>query len=115
MERIDVALVGAGRMGSIHGPNAARHPGLRLKYVVDSRLDAAEALGAPYGARTASLDDALADASIGAVLICSSTDMHLEHALAAVGAGKAVFCEKPIDLSLEKARAAQARFDDARL
>lgn len=114
MERIDVALVGAGRMGQVHGRNAARHPGLRLKYVVDPRLAAVEVFATEFGARGASLDEALADADIGGVLICSSTDQHLAHALAAVEAGKAIFCEKPIDLDLAKVRAAQPRFDGAR-
>lgn len=115
MDRIDVALIGAGRMGSIHGPNAGRHPGLRLKYVIDPRPEAAAAVGAPFGATTVTLDEALADSSIGGVLICSSTDQHLEHALAAVAAGKAVFCEKPLDLDLAKVVAAAPQLADARL
>lgn len=115
MRRIDVALIGAGRMGSIHGPNAGRHPGLRLRYVVDPRPGAAAGIGGPFGATAVSLDQALADPAIGGVLICSSTDLHLEHALKAVAAGKAVFCEKPIDLDLEKARAAAPCFAEARL
>ena len=113
MDRIDVALIGAGRMGTTHGANAARHPGLRLKYVVDPRPDAS-AIAAGWGATVATLDQALADPAIGGVLICSSTDQHLAHALAAVAAGKSVFCEKPIDLDLGKARAAAPHFTGAR-
>ena len=115
MDRINVALIGAGRMGTIHGPNAGLHPLLRLKYVVDPRADAAERLAAPFAASCVALDDALADPDIGAVLICSSTDQHLEHALAAVAAGKAVFCEKPLDLDLDKVVAAGPRLAKARL
>src|SRR5690606_20749399 len=115
MDRINVALIGAGRMGSIHGPNAGRHPGLRLKYVVDPRADAAERLAAPFGAAHASLDTVLADTEIGGILICSSTDQHLDHALAAVAAGKTVFCEKPLDLDLDKVIAAGPRLAKARL
>ncbi len=114
MERIDVALIGAGRMGQVHGPNAARHPGLRLKYVVDPRPDAATAMASRLDARVVALDAALADPGIQGVLICSSTDQHLQHALAAVRAGKAVFCEKPIDLDLDKVRAAEPHFVGAR-
>ena len=113
MERIDVALIGAGRMGQVHGANAATLPGLRLKYVVDPRADVATARAADWNAQVAGLDDALRDPSIRGVLVCSSTDQHLAHALAAVRAGKAVFCEKPIDLDLGKVRAAQAEFADA--
>ncbi len=114
VERIDVALVGAGRMGQVHGPNAAQHPGLRLKYVVDPRPEAAQAMCQRFGAAAASLEQALADPSVKGVLVCSSTDQHLVHALAAVDAGKAVFCEKPIDLDLEKVLQAQPRFAAAR-
>lgn len=113
MDKIDVVLIGAGRMGQIHGPNAASHPGLRLKYVVDPR-PGATSFAAEHGATMTSLNQALADPSIGGVLICSTTDQHLGHALAAVGAGKAVFCEKPIDLDLDKARTAQPHFASAR-
>ena len=114
VERIDVALIGAGRMGRIHGPNAAANPGLRLKYVVDPRAGAADDFRDRYGARQVDLDTALADPAIGGVLVCSTTDQHLGHALAAVAAGKAVFCEKPIDLDLAKVQASQPRFRGAR-
>jgi myo-inositol 2-dehydrogenase/D-chiro-inositol 1-dehydrogenase len=112
---IDVAMIGAGRMGSIHGPNAARHPGLTLKYVVDRQGENARRLAEPLGAEVVALEQALADPSIGGVLVCSSTDQHLNHVLAAVAAGKAVFCEKPLDLDLEKVRAAGPALQDKRL
>ena len=114
MKSIDVALIGAGRMGHVHGPNAARTPGLRLKYVVDRNADTAASLGRRFGAEAATLEQALDDPGIGAVLICSNTDQHLGHALAAAAAGKAIFCEKPIDLDLDKARAAAPQFDGIR-
>lgn len=110
---MEVALIGAGRMGAIHGRNAAAHPDLHLKYVVDPRQDIAEALARSLGAAPATLERVLADPEVGGILVCSSTDQHLAHALAGVDAGKAVFCEKPIDLDLQKARDAQGRFDGA--
>jgi len=113
-EKIDVALIGAGRMGQIHGSNAARNPKLRLRYVVDTEEAAATALAAPLGAFAASLEAALGDPAIKGVIVASSTDMHLEHSLACVGAGKSVLCEKPIDLDLAKARAAAKAFEGAR-
>lgn len=112
---VDVALIGAGRMGSIHGPNAARHPGLMLKYVVDRHGENARRLADRFGAEVATLEQVLADPSIGGVLVCSSTEQHLDHVLAAVASGKAVFCEKPLDLDLEKVRAAGSALEDARL
>ena len=114
VDRIDVALIGAGRMGQVHGPNAARHPGLRLKYVVDPRAEMAEAMCRRLDARPATLEQVLADPSVKGVLVCSSTDQHLSNALAAVEAGKAVFCEKPIDLDLQKVLQARPRFEGAR-
>src|SRR5690606_2772246 len=114
MSRIDVVLIGAGRMGQVHGPNAAHTPGLRLKYVVDPREELAREMATATGAAVASLEQALADPDVGGVLVCSSTDQHLDQALAAVAAGKAVFCEKPVDLDPERARRAQPRFDGAR-
>ena len=114
MEQIGVALIGAGRMGQVHGPNAARTPGLRLACVVDPRPEAATAMARATGAAVATLDQVLADPAVGGVLVCSSTDQHLDHALRAVAAGKAVFCEKPIDLDLGKVLDARPRFAGAR-
>jgi myo-inositol 2-dehydrogenase/D-chiro-inositol 1-dehydrogenase len=112
--QFDVALIGAGRMGQIHGPNAARHPDLRLRYVIDTDTDAARQLGEPLGAGAARLEEVLQDDAIAGVIIASSTDMHLEHSIACVAAGKAVLCEKPIDLDLAKARAAAPHFENAK-
>lgn len=114
MEQIEVALVGAGRMGQVHGPNAAAHPGLHLKYIIDARPGVAEAMAARCGAAVATLEQALADPAIAGLLVCSTTDQHLTHALAAVRAGKAVFCEKPVGLDLAEVREAEPLFDGAR-
>ena len=112
-QKHQVALIGAGRMGQIHGPNAARHPELALRYVIDTDASLAGELAAQTGAQTATLADAIGDAAIEGVVIASSTDMHLEHSVACIKAGKAVLCEKPIDLDLDKARAAAPLFEDA--
>ncbi len=111
----DIAIVGAGRIGRIHAANAARHPGLRLKYIVDPVAAAAQSLAAETGAQVADLDTALADPSVTGVIIASSTDTHLDYSCRAVAAGKAVFCEKPIDQDLERARSASATLGGARL
>ena len=98
-EKFDVAIIGAGRMGQIHGPNAARHSDLQLRYVVETDPALGNALAAQTGAAIATLNDVLGDPSIKGVIIASSTDMHLEHSLAVIGAGKAALCEKPIALA----------------
>ena len=106
---IEVALFGAGRIGTIHAGNIARQPGVRLKYVVD--VDAAAAAEARADARRASRrmpTRVFDDAAIAAVAIGSSTDTHADLILRAAKAGKAIFCEKPVDLDL-RARARARR------
>lgn len=104
-ERMGVALFGAGRIGKIHGGNLARHPHAQLRYVVDVHRPSAEALAARHGAAVTGIDEALADPAIAAVVIASSTDTHADLIMRAAAAGKAIFCEKPVDLDLARARA----------
>lgn len=101
---IDVALFGAGRIGKIHAGNLARHPQARLRYVVDVHAPSAQALADAHGAQVATVEEALDDASVGAVVIGSSTDTHADLIQRSARAGKAIFCEKPVDLDLERAR-----------
>ncbi|MGZ6018101.1 MAG: inositol 2-dehydrogenase [Phenylobacterium sp.] len=110
-----IALLGAGRIGRIHAANAVAHPGLTLSHVVDPVAASAEALAAETGAAVASLDSVLADASVDGVIVASSTHAHLDHCLRAAAAGKAIFCEKPLDMDLGRARAAASDLRDARL
>ena len=113
----EIAVIGAGRIGRIHAGNAKAEPRLRLKYIVDPVASAAEELADSTDAAVAGLDDVLADSSVGGVVVASSTDTHLEFSTAAITAGKAVFCEKPLDLDLAKARSAAPALGagDARL
>src|SRR5512134_1805073 len=99
---LEIAQFGAGRIGQIHASNIAALRDARLRYVVDVNAGAAQKLAARYRARVVAERDALADREVGAVLIASSTDSHARLAVAAAHAGKAIFCEKPIDLSLKK-------------
>jgi myo-inositol 2-dehydrogenase/D-chiro-inositol 1-dehydrogenase len=101
---MDVALFGAGRIGTIHAANVAREEGVRLKYVVDVNADAAQKLAAQHDAQTATIARVFDDRAVGAVLICSSTDTHADLILAAAAAGKQMFCEKPVDLAIGRAR-----------
>ncbi|MCC7045077.1 MAG: inositol 2-dehydrogenase [Alphaproteobacteria bacterium] len=99
---IEFAQFGAGRIGQIHAGNLARNPGARLRYVVDVDPKAAERLAERYGATATDRETAMRDLAVGAVVIASSTDTHADLAIAAAHAGKAIFCEKPIDLSLAR-------------
>ncbi|WP_211451334.1 inositol 2-dehydrogenase [Collimonas antrihumi] len=102
---IDVAIFGAGRIGKIHAGNLVQQPGANLKYVSDINAQAAQELATQHGAQVAGIDGILADPGIGAVLIASSTDTHADLIMRAAAAGKAIFCEKPVDLTLERAKA----------
>ena len=110
-----VVLIGAGRIGRIHAGNAARHPRLALAGIVDPVADVAAALAAEWGTTTTSVEAALAEPTIAGVIIASSTDTHLEYSLRAATAGKAIFCEKPIDQDLARARSAAGALSGARL
>jgi len=101
---IGVALFGAGRIGKIHAGNVARQPDAELKYVVDVDAAAASALARQHGAKTADAQSVFADPAIGAVVIGSSTDTHADFIMRAAKARKAIFCEKPVDLELDRAR-----------
>lgn len=103
---LQFALLGAGRIGAMHARNLAAHPKASLAYVYDINPTAAQAVAARSGA-TAIGDVAavFTDRSVDAVLIASSTDTHIDFLSAAAHAGKAVFCEKPIDIDIGRVNA----------
>jgi myo-inositol 2-dehydrogenase/D-chiro-inositol 1-dehydrogenase len=105
-----VALLGAGRMGTIHGRNAAANPKLDLTCIVETPDRSGAVLSEALGRPIATFANALADPSLVAVIIASSTDTHLAFTRAALAAGKAVFCEKPLDHDLSRLRDAAAVF-----
>jgi myo-inositol 2-dehydrogenase / D-chiro-inositol 1-dehydrogenase len=103
---VGMAVLGCGRIGRIHAGNLARHPRAKLVAVFDVASDAARQTASELGVkRAASLDEVWADRQIAAVVVATPTDTHVPLLAAAVKAGKAVFCEKPIDVDLERARA----------
>ncbi len=106
-----VALLGAGRMGQVHGRNAAANPRLDLVSVVDPKPEVAAAMAAELGCGVGTVEGVLADPTIAAVLVATSTSTHLDLVLAALAAGKAVFCEKPLDLDLARLRAHAAHLE----
>lgn len=101
----NVALFGAGRIGRIHAGNLAALPGIQLKYVCDPAAAAAADLAGQHGAQVSSVEAAFADPSIDVVAIASSTDTHSDLIARAAQAGKHIFCEKPVDLSVARAQA----------
>jgi myo-inositol 2-dehydrogenase/D-chiro-inositol 1-dehydrogenase len=94
-------LLGAGRMGRVHAANLAANGAAELAWVYDVSDAAARDCAGQHGASTASsIDQVLNDRTVDAVLIASSTDTHAALIAASIRAGKAVFCEKPIDLDI---------------
>src|SRR5215468_1393441 len=103
---VGMAVLGCGRIGRIHAGNLARHPRAKLVAIFDVANDVARQTATELGVKCAArLDEVWADSEVAAVLIATPTDTHVPLITAAVKAGKAVFCEKPIDVDLERARA----------
>ncbi len=109
--KLNVGLVGLGRMGQAYARYlAARIPGAALYAVSDVRSDVAEAVRAEFGAAHAYPDfhDLVADKNVDAVVVMTPTKLHRDVVVAALRAGKAVFCEKPLSLALSDAEAMKA-------
>jgi len=101
---ISVGLIGAGRIGALHGRNMVATAGVDLVGIADALPETAGALGLELNAPVRSAEQMIADPAIDAIVICSSTDTHADLIEAAACAGKAIFCEKPVDLSSDRIR-----------
>ena len=101
---IRMAVIGAGRIGQIHASNAARNPGVTLAGIADAIPEAAQKLASDLAAPVVTVESIFADPAIDAVLIGSSTDTHADLIQRSAKAGKHIFCEKPVDLDLKRAR-----------
>ncbi|MEM7258875.1 MAG: inositol 2-dehydrogenase, partial [Pseudomonadota bacterium] len=99
-------LIGAGRIGKVHALAIERIRDVRIRHVCDVYQPAAEALAAQCEANVASVDEVFTDDQVDAVIIASATDTHTPLIKRCADAGKPVFCEKPLDLSLATAREA---------
>ena len=97
-------LLGAGRIGKVHAKAVMGDANAKLVAVTDAMAPAAKAIADQYGCEVRSMEAILAATDIDAVVICTPTDTHADLIEAFVKAGKAVFCEKPIDLSLARVK-----------
>jgi myo-inositol 2-dehydrogenase/D-chiro-inositol 1-dehydrogenase len=97
-------LLGAGRIGKVHAKAVSGNPDARLVAVADAFADAATAIGRQYGCDVRTGEAIIAAKDIDAVVICTPTNTHADLIEKAVKAGKAVFCEKPIDLDLKRVK-----------
>jgi len=100
-----LGLLGAGRIGKVHAKAISANAGARLVAVADAFPAAATALADHYGCEIRSIAAILAAKDIDAVVICTPTDTHADLIEKFARAGKAIFCEKPIDLSLARVKA----------
>jgi myo-inositol 2-dehydrogenase/D-chiro-inositol 1-dehydrogenase len=98
---LNIAVIGAGRIGRIHARNIALHSRARLAGVSDPHTQAAASLAQACGAQVIPLEEAF---QADAVLIGSPTPTHADYIERAASAGCAVFCEKPVDLSAARVR-----------
>src|SRR4030042_238074 len=116
--QVNSAIIGTGRIGSLHTRNLARNiPEANLVAVCDIRLEVAQAVAGELGIQRVVRDyhELLADKDIEAILIATSTDTHAFIMKDVAAAGKHIFCEKPLALdlaSIEDALAAGVMFLD---
>lgn len=113
-ESLRGGVIGAGVFGTYHARQYARLPGVTLSAVLDTHPDRAAKLAMPLGGRgfhdlSAFLEE------VDVVTVASPATFHAEHALAAIAAGKPVYLEKPVAVSLEDAEKVRAAADAKRL
>jgi len=98
------AVLGAGRIGKVHAATIARSVNASVAYVADAIPDAAVALARSVGAEVRSVDEIIAS-DVDAILIATPTDTHADLIEQAARAGKAILCEKPVSMSVERIEA----------
>ncbi|CPR18569.1 inositol 2-dehydrogenase [Brenneria goodwinii] len=105
---LKIALLGAGRIAKIHANNIDAHPDSTLYSVSDISNEAAQSLASQYQAKVLSVQEAINHPDVDIVLVATSTETHAEFSLQAARASKAIFCEKPIDLNIDRVKACVA-------
>jgi myo-inositol 2-dehydrogenase / D-chiro-inositol 1-dehydrogenase len=110
---LGLALIGAGRIGQLHARNIVRNPRARLLCVLEQDKERAKSVAEMAGCQEVSeFEEAINFPGVEAVYVCSPTDTHVDFVLRSVEVGKYVFCEKPVDLDLERAKACVQHLGD---
>ena len=99
-----LAILGAGRIGQVHARAISSSEKALLAAIFDPVVDAAQTIATRYGAAVMDVDSIAADTTIDGVILCTPTDLHADQIEQFARAGKAVFCEKPIDLDAGRVR-----------
>ncbi len=109
---IRFAILGAGRIGLVHAQAITSNSQSKLVAVADAFEESAENLIAKFGGELRDIDAIALSDDIDAVLICTPTNTHADLIEQFARAGKAVFCEKPIDLSVERVKSCLQLVED---
>jgi myo-inositol 2-dehydrogenase/D-chiro-inositol 1-dehydrogenase len=100
---IRFALLGTGRIGKLHAANIASNPKSRIECIYDIDINIAKKVADSFGGTAvSSSQEAISNPNVDIVYICSATPTHTEYILSAAKAKKGIFCEKPIDLNINK-------------
>lgn len=116
MKKLNVGIIGAGRIGQVHAKSITYHiPQAKIVAISDIYYEGAKRVAESLGIPNAYEDyhEILKNPEIDAVLICSSTDTHADIAVEAAEAGKHIFCEKPVDLTVAKIKKVIAAVEKA--
>ncbi len=104
-QKVRIAVLGVGRIGKVHISNLSSHiSGAEIVAVADIAVEQASAVARQFGVPTTAQHyrELLGRSDIDAVAICTPTDTHFDVIWEAASAGKHIFCEKPVDLSLDR-------------
>ena len=109
---ISIGLLGCGRIGQVHARSVVASRRANLAAISDAMPEAARTLADETGASIRTVEQIFADDTIDAIIIGTPTDSHAAYIEAASAAGKAVLCEKPLDLSAERIRTCLANIEN---
>jgi len=107
-----LAVLGAGRIGQVHAKAIAGLAHARLVAVADTIEAAADKIAHQYDCDARTIDDIVSSSDVDAVVICTPTNTHADLITAFAHAGKAIFCEKPIALDLQRAKQCLATVEE---
>lgn len=116
MEKLKLGVIGTGRIGKVHIATLVQSiPQAEVVSVADVNLNGAKELASKFGIGRVSDNylDVVNDTNVEAVVICSPTNTHVKYIIDSAKAKKHIFCEKPVDISLEEIRKALAEVEKA--
>ena len=102
--KINLAIIGAGRIGKVHARAINNNPIANLVFIYDLDETSAKNFASEFNCMVSNIDSIKNDSQIDAVVICSPTDTHIQLINIFSSAKKAIFCEKPLDLDIAKVK-----------